>query len=395
MEDIKNIEKLYTVEDISKELNISKAIIFKKLHEIVESFDKGIFLGEVNIINSLVNNIKGFSFKRNEKRYKEKSKAEFNENEFLIIKNNLINKKCKYCGTIEDLQGQYINGKQIYYNVCKKCFSKKISNLEKGQKHIYNQVLKFYLFKDHIENNLSVYEISKKINLDVRKVKEALKGCGIEEIHICKHCGTRDNLRVEIHNYKEIIIDICKKCFSKDRSEKWAIRKKDKNKMDQFFERRARTWQIKYGTTTVHGVSKISQELFWNIYENLPEKLQEKTYFADLGGEFITRVDSGTNYSYDFVISNIKFCIEFNGDYWHKSPEVIDFNNLTDLEWNNIYYNIWLPQDKKIRFLNEQGFTVDTIWESEYRSNKSFWIKNCLQGIFEISRQKGGEENVY
>ena len=67
------------------------------------------------------------------------------------------------------------------------------------------------------------------------------------------------------------------------------------------------------------GFSKSSQKLFWSIYHKMPEHLKDKCYFKELNKEFLVSVNN-IFYLYDFVISNINLCIEFNGDIWHAYP---------------------------------------------------------------------------
>lgn len=76
--------------------------------------------------------------------------------------------------------------------------------------------------------------------------------------------------------------------------------------------------------------SKISQELFDSIYQKLSDKLKEDCYYAtcktnDHSREFGKRDECNqTYYFYDFVITSIKICIEFDGDYWHSKAGAVE-----------------------------------------------------------------------
>lgn len=87
---------------------------------------------------------------------------------------------------------------------------------------------------------------------------------------------------------------------------------------------RQQKWMSNYKKSNY---SKISQEMFWQIYEKIKDKNFE-IYFATLNPETKERDDSGRNYEYvietmegcikpDFYLKNKKRVVEFDGDYWH------------------------------------------------------------------------------
>lgn len=135
--------------------------------------------------------------------------------------------------------------------------------------------------------------------------------------------------------------------------------------------------------------SKISQELFESIYLKLPQILKEKTYFAILNKEFGKMCKENKKYFfYDFVISNIKFCIEFHGDQWHGNPTMFTPN-----ETPPIYKSIgmehikskdlWEKDKLKKELLTSNGFCYISIWESDYKNNKDKIVNKCLELINE------------
>lgn len=132
--------------------------------------------------------------------------------------------------------------------------------------------------------------------------------------------------------------------------------------------------------------SKSSQDLFWRLYNILPTELREKCYFKELNHEFtiVLENDNGDSlcYLYDFVISDIKLCIEFNGDIWHANPKVY---NSDDIIFGKKAEIIWNRDREKIRILKEKR-NIDTIvvWESEYKSNKIEVIKEIVEKILNI-----------
>ena len=135
------------------------------------------------------------------------------------------------------------------------------------------------------------------------------------------------------------------------------------------WERRTEKWLKSFKK---NNFSKISQELFWNIYEKINNK--ENIYFATLKDNKID--NSGKNNEYrlklkknyilpDFIDLNQKKIIEFDGDYWH-------LNSLKDKE-----------RDKQIE---ECGFKILHIKESNYRKNSKYETEKSIN--FLIGKNK-------
>lgn len=131
--------------------------------------------------------------------------------------------------------------------------------------------------------------------------------------------------------------------------------------------------QIKNGTYGKNvGFSKISQELFWKIYKKLSDNLKNKTYFTKLNKEF----DHYKKYFYDFVISNIKICIEYNGEYVHPNKEKLTEDE--KYEYDQI----------KLNALRKRGFEILIVWDSEYKKDPEKVLQECLNFILQNSRRK-------
>lgn len=106
--------------------------------------------------------------------------------------------------------------------------------------------------------------------------------------------------------------------------------------------------------------SKISQNLFWGIYENLNEEQKSKCYFYELNQEYSFYVwkKEITLINVDFKLKNK--IIEFDGDYWHSKKEQIIKDNLRD------------------EYLKEKGYFIKRVKEIEFRKNKELVINECL-----------------
>lgn len=104
--------------------------------------------------------------------------------------------------------------------------------------------------------------------------------------------------------------------------------------------------------------SKISQDLFWKVYDLLDDKSNVR--FAELNKEsfFYPNKEWRRVFAVDFKYGNK--IIEFDGDYWH------------DMEETKILDN------KKDDFLTENGYSLLRIRESVYKKNPEIVINDCI-----------------
>jgi hypothetical protein len=118
------------------------------------------------------------------------------------------------------------------------------------------------------------------------------------------------------------------------------------------------------------GYSKISQELFWQIYQNLSGEKKKICFFAELNEEvpFFVRKNEIKMFLVDFKCGNK--IIEFDGDYWHS----LERSQKRDSIENKI--------------LQERGYKLLRIKEQDYKQNKNIIIENCIKFV------ETGEDNV-
>jgi G:T-mismatch repair DNA endonuclease (very short patch repair protein) len=155
------------------------------------------------------------------------------------------------------------------------------------------------------------------------------------------------------------------------------------SKMSEVLDRRKVTWKTKYGVPNPllqYGVSKISQELCWSIHNKLTKELQDKCYFMEKSNFEFNKQYGKEYYQYDFVISSIKYCIEFNGDFWHLNPEIYNENTHHPI-LNKSAKEIWQFDENKIKLLESDGFKVKVVWEKDYLNNKEQVIQTILNDI--------------
>lgn len=130
--------------------------------------------------------------------------------------------------------------------------------------------------------------------------------------------------------------------------------------------------------------SKLAKECFLEIYNKLPEKIKADCRFLPLTKEFGKYGNNRYNY-YDFVIPSLKFCIEFNGNYWHANPELYEANHIFSY-WDNkmTAQEVWNKDKLKYDILINEGFTVNIIWEKNYRDNKEKVINEYVNKIITL-----------
>lgn len=137
---------------------------------------------------------------------------------------------------------------------------------------------------------------------------------------------------------------------------------------------RQEKWMVSIKKSRKNGFSKISQTLFWEIYENLNED-KDSIYFAELGKDKLLD-ESGINNEYrlklpqkvlwpDFINVKTNKIIEFDGTYWHGKKMIQTPNKMRD--------------DERDAVLIKNNYIVMHVKEHDYRTNKDQVIKECLE----------------
>ena len=115
-------------------------------------------------------------------------------------------------------------------------------------------------------------------------------------------------------------------------------------------------------------------------------KQNGKIFSSKISNELISKIrESGINIESEFVIGRYSFdmrwnnkLIEFNGDYWHANPNMYDVNFLNKV--TGMYArDIWKKDANKKKYAESKGYTVLTVWESDYVANQDEVIKKCLK----------------
>jgi hypothetical protein len=124
------------------------------------------------------------------------------------------------------------------------------------------------------------------------------------------------------------------------------------------------------------GYSKISQEIFHKIQSYYPEN---NIRYEELNSEFVVYDNKEKKYyKYDYVDFTKKKVIEFNGDYWHCNP--IKYNEYyVHPILNKSAKELWEKDKIKKSWIENKGYILFTIWESEYRKDPQQVLEKCLQ----------------
>ena len=329
--------------------------------------------------------------------------------------------KCEYCN-----KSSFVN----YSHHLAKC------ELWKSKKRqILSSITKDFLFTEHIEKHNTLGKIAKNIGLrHTRELSAKLEEFNIPflnsknseqfkqnkieaakitskkkygyEFHLTSGSQIREKLINNLKNnfgvtnvyqldyVKDKIKQTCLKKYGyKSASSSHIIRNKVKNTcmkkygVDNVWKRKdiiekMKLKRFKKGRLTY---SKQSQRFFDFIFECCNKSIQSNIYYAPHSKEF-GKYSKKQYYFYDFVIPELKFCIEYHGNYYHANPRLY--------KENDIFYrkvkakDIWKKDKEKIHFLKKIGFEIWVIWELDYLQNTDLYFAKILKRIQELSLQK-------
>lgn len=201
------------------------------------------------------------------------------------------------------------------------------------------------LYYDDINLYKSIIHHTKDHRLDTNKITEKLyrilNDFTPKDIICCKFCDKQLSFYNIKSGYGCSEIKICSNCLAKHNG---------------------------------FGVSRVSQKLFWKIYDNLNQENKNKCYFNDLNKEVKIKISNQdknmlntedllylnkNRYNIDFILENK--IIEFDGEYWHKIKD----SSIKDMI--------------KDKFLQSKGFLILRIPEMEFVNNSQETIEKCLK----------------
>lgn len=314
--------------------------------------------------------------------------------------------RCLWCGTKQNLFKYYRKEKEIITNSCIECRTdrsrqtclKKYGVINAGK----NEIIKEKMRNTCLERYGIEYSCQSEIVIGKRK-NTCMKKYNTEcVLSLEDNVNKRKNTCIEKYGVDNPAkAEIIKKKMRSTCLDRYGV--EYSGQANSVKEKIKKTFLKKYGSTSYFSseqgrkkklsmYSKISQDLFWNIYYKIIEGDRKSIFFGELNREkYLSfpkslRKSSNINnkgFYYDFCMEDLKIILEFNGVYWHKCPELVSYEDLTDIEYLEIE-KIWHRDHIKRVWAQDNGFTFIEVWEHMYRKNKD----KILNWILEIIVRK-------
>jgi len=168
-----------------------------------------------------------------------------------------------------------------------------------------------------------------------------------------------------------------RRCYKKENHPRWGIKldniTKQKISNGNKGKYKGKTWEERYGIkesnkrrkNTANRMAKTNSRLLKKRTSKL-----EKQFLFELKQKGYISNKQISKYTVDYVNENTKHIIEINGDYWHCNPKMFkpDYYNSSI---GMIASEKWKYDEERKRYLENLGYSVTTLWESDLKSNKS------------------------
>jgi len=128
--------------------------------------------------------------------------------------------------------------------------------------------------------------------------------------------------------------------------------------------------------------SKIASDFFTKLDEGIKD-FKLTTKYEPKTCEFWL-VNNNKLYYYDFLIEELNYIIEFNGDSFHANPKLFKEDDHPNPYVKNLTAKeIWLNDQKKNSIAKDVGYDIDVIWESDYNKDKNYYINYYINKVKE------------
>lgn len=131
--------------------------------------------------------------------------------------------------------------------------------------------------------------------------------------------------------------------------------------------------------------SKKACDFFNKLSEKINSKYKIYTASNENGEYGILNKDHNKYFFYDFVVPELKLCVEYHGDYWHCNPKKYD-SLYEHKQSGALAKDIWAwDKVKQDTITSDRGFEVITVWESDDQQEK---INFIMEKISEFEKSK-------
>lgn len=111
--------------------------------------------------------------------------------------------------------------------------------------------------------------------------------------------------------------------------------------------------------------SQAARQFFAKLLDKLTDRYKIYTATNEHGEYGVLNSVTNQYYFYDFVILDLKLCIEFNGDYWHCNPAKYNAD-FVHAQTGLTAAEIWKKDAEKIQTILEQRqIQTMVVWESD------------------------------
>lgn len=149
------------------------------------------------------------------------------------------------------------------------------------------------------------------------------------------------------------------------------------------WQQRQDKWMATMNSKTDEEIAEINKK---KIYRNGMSSKQEKQLVemirnagVDIETQYIIKRQDIKNryYSYDIFYNNK--IIEYNGDIWHANPTKYKKEDVPRFPSNEkTSAEIWDKDKTKLETAEANGYSVLVIWESDFKTDKTKVIKECI-----------------
>lgn len=337
-----------------------------------------------------------------------------------IFNSSIHNDKCFFCSS----KSNFIDIVKGYSDLCsnKECYNKatassSIDGIMYSYKISYDAAV---IFKKEYIKELSKKGVAKKKELSLNNpnyYKERSQSC--VEYWIKRKGYTQEEAEIKvkaiISNMQQKYQDkksenpelyrasnpLCIEYYTKDGISEEEAKKTISNRQSTFslkicidkygyeegvsvFKNRQEKWQdtlnskpVEEKTQSNVGYSSISQKMFWEITSMIDDT--SNIHFAEKNAEYSIKSSITKQwFNVDFLMSDKKKIIEFQGDYFHCNPLLYHFDYVNE-KCGMMAKEIWDKDLNRKELLINEGYDILYIWESEYIQDSKETLEKCYK----------------